>query len=265
MNDGARRAFARLDARQRHEGFVGRTNGVGAAHGAVEQRAVQRFVERLPAILVNAIDEEIGVKRGLADHGQHLAIARVHGNRHPTAMAVELLHHLLQLDVYGQLQTIARRGRAAAQLAHGMAASRGFHFLPASLAVQLLFVAFFSAQLADDFRAAIVGRVVRVINIFFFFLIDAPDIAHDMAGRLFERISSEQPRLDIYARKAIALGRKLGHFLVRQTRANGNGLKAFGVLHQPLELAPVTRCDLDNLAQSVNRLIKIRHLGSGDF
>ena len=128
--------------------------------------------------------------------------------------------------------------------------------------MQLLLVAFFGAQLANDLGAAIVGRVVGVINIFFFPLIDTTDIANDVAGRLLHRIGSEQTRLDIHARKAIALRRKLGDFLIRQTRTNGDGLKAFGVIHQPLELAPVTRSDLHDFGQTINRLVQILNLGA---
>ena len=257
MNDGARRALAGFYASQRHKGLIGRACRVGATQRAIEQGLVQRFVERLPALLIDAIDKQIRVKRRFADHGQQLAIARVHGNGHATAGAIQLFHHFLQLDIDGHHQTIARCGRPAAQLAHGMAACRGFHLLPAGLPVQLDLVAFFRTQLANHFRATIVGCVFRVFDIFFFALVDTPYIAHDVAGRLLQRIGAKQPGLDVHARKTIALGRKLGHFFIGQARANRNRFKAFGVINQSLKLAPVACRDLHHLGQGINSFFQV--------
>jgi hypothetical protein len=77
---------------------------------AVEQRLVDRLVELAPAVEVDAVDEQVGVEGGLGDEGQHLAVARVDGHQRAAAVAVELLHQVLQLDVDRQVQLVAGVG-----------------------------------------------------------------------------------------------------------------------------------------------------------
>ena len=55
------------------EGLVGRTDGIGAVQRAVDQRMVGRLVQHAPVVHVDAVDEEIGIERGLRHEGQHLA------------------------------------------------------------------------------------------------------------------------------------------------------------------------------------------------
>src|SRR3712207_7794486 len=54
---------------------------IGAAQRAIEQRLVDRFVQRLPVLGVDAVDEQVGVEGGLGDEGQHLAGLRVDHHR----------------------------------------------------------------------------------------------------------------------------------------------------------------------------------------
>ena len=66
-------ALAQFQRGQADEGLVGRTDGIGAVQRAVDQRMVGRLVQHAPVVHVDAVDEEIGIERGLRHEGQHLA------------------------------------------------------------------------------------------------------------------------------------------------------------------------------------------------
>ena len=232
---------------QGHEWFVGRARRVGAAQCTVKQRPVGRLVEHLPVFLVYAFDKQIGVKRGLADKGQHVAVFRVQGHQRTTALAKHLLHQVLQLDVDGQNHRIARRGLAAGEPAHRPPARRGLDMLHAGDAMQLALKALLHAEFADVLGAAVVGLVVVVFDFFFFALVDTPDIANHMAGQFTIRVVAKQTRLDLHARKAKPLGGKACHFDVGEAVANGQRLKGFGLVEQLFKAAPVARRDLQHL------------------
>ena len=127
IDHGGGRAFAGLQGGQRHERLVGGARRVAAAQRPVEQRLVQRLIEAFPALRVDAVDKQVGVERGLADKSQYLPGLGVEGHQRAPALAKHLLHHALQLDVDGQHDGVAGCGRAAGQLARGVAAGRGFH------------------------------------------------------------------------------------------------------------------------------------------
>ena len=146
-----------------------------------------------------------------------------------------------------------------------MSAGRGFHFLPAGLAVEVGFVALLHAQLADDVGATVVGGVVGVFQRLFLALVDAAYVADDMAGRVLHGIGAEQPRLDVHAREAVALRGKARDLVIGQARADGQGVEAAGVIHQALELAPVARRDLDDLGQAVDGLFKVARARGHDL
>ena len=199
-----RRALAGVQRRHRHEGLVGRARRVGAAQRAVQQRLVDAFVELAPALDVDAVDEQVGVEGGLADEGQHLAVARVDGHQRAAALAEQLFDQRLQADVDGQHQRVARRRRVAPQPAHRTAAGAGLDFFEAGAAVQLALVALLEAELADVLGALVVGLVV-VVPVFhrlLLGLVDAADVAQQVAAHLAQRVAAEQPRLDLHARES---------------------------------------------------------------
>ena len=203
-----------------HEGLVGRAGRVGAAQRAVQQWLVERLVERLPALGIDAVYKQIGVKRGLADKRQHVAGARVERHQRAAPVAEHVFNQLLQANVERQHDGVAGRRGAGREVAHGPAAGRGLDLLDAGVAVQLLLKALLNAQLADVVGAPVVALVVAGLNDFFFCLVDAADVANHMAAQLAVRIAAEKPRLDVNAGKTKALGRKTCHFLVGQSRAN---------------------------------------------
>jgi hypothetical protein len=202
LDHRARRTLAGLQRRQRHEGLVGGARWVSATQGTVEQRLVDRLVEHLPALAVDAIHEQVGVEGGLADKGQHLAGAGVQRNQRATALAKQVFHQLLQLDVDRQHHGVARGGGVLCQLAHRAAAGRRLHLLDTGGAMQLLLER--SAPrpacrctrcpgswpvLVDFLEALLLGAV------------DASDVPDDMTGQFAPGIVAEQPGLDLDAGK----------------------------------------------------------------
>ena len=87
---------------QGHERFVGGAWWVGASQGTVEQGLVGRVVEGAPVVHIDAIHEQVGVKGGLADKGQHVAVARINRHQCATAIAEHVFHQFLQTHIDGQ-------------------------------------------------------------------------------------------------------------------------------------------------------------------
>ena len=107
------RSLVGLQGSQSHEGLVGRTRRVGPAQCAVEQRFVGREVELLPVLHVNTVYKHIGVECGFAHKRQHLAAARVQGNKRTASLPVHLLHQMLQLDIQREHHGVSGRGGVA--------------------------------------------------------------------------------------------------------------------------------------------------------
>ena len=128
--------------------------------------------------------------------------------------------------------------------------------------MQLFFVALLNAQLANHLGAPVVGIVIAVFQRLLFALVDAADIAHHMARHIFQRVIAEKAGLDIHPGKAPALRGKARHFLIAQAAAQRNRFKALGVVHQPLELAPVAGGDFHQLRQLLDGGFQILHLGA---
>ena len=228
VDDGRGLAGTRLQGRQCHEGLVGGAGRVGAAQRTVEQRLVDRLVQCLPVLDVDALDKEIGVEGGLGDKGQHLAIARVDGHQGATALAEHRLDQVLQLDVDGQHHRVARRGGLVGQRPHRAPPGRGLDPLEAGDAMQLTFIALLGPQLADVFGTPVVGLLLigPVVHDLLFPLVDATDVADHMAGRLTVGILPKEAGPDVHAGKPVALHGKAGHLFVREAGAQGQRIKA---------------------------------------
>ena len=265
IDHGAGRSLAGLQRGHGHKGLVGRTGRVGAAQRPVEQRLVDRIVQRLPALVVNAVHKQIRVKGRLADKGQHLPRAWIDGHQRAAPVPEHVLHQLLQLDVNAQHDRVARCGRAAGQLADSAPAGRGFHLLDPGDAVQLRLVTLLNTEFADVVGAAVIAFFVAFFNALFLALVDAADIAHHVATQLTIRVAAKQPGFDVHPGKAKALRRKTRHFFICQARANGQRLKALGVLTHFFKAPLVTRLNVNELRKRLNGGIYIGHLRRHDL
>ena len=113
--------------------------------------------------------------------------------------------------------------------------------------MQLSLKTLLHTQLADVVGATVVGLLIiwPVFHRFFFSLIDAPDVADDVAGQLTIGVGAKQARLDLHAGKAITLGGELGHLFVRQAGADRQRVEISGLLHQFPETPPVACRDVN--------------------
>ncbi|EWS55907.1 hypothetical protein X551_01244 [Methylibium sp. T29] len=252
-----RRALAGFQRGDRHEGLEGRAGRVGAAQGAVQQGLVDRLVELLPALRIDAVDEQVGVEGRLADEGQHLAGARVDRDQRAAPVAEQLLDHRLQLDVDRQPHRVARRRRAGPQAPHRAARGAGLDLLEAGDAVQLGLVLLLDAELADVVGALVVGRIVGLVDRVLLGLVDAADVAQHMAAELAIGVVAEQPRLDVDPGEAETLRGETRHLLVAELGADRQGLEALGVVHHALEAATVARRDVDHFLQRIDGALQV--------
>ena len=170
---------------------------------------------------------------------------------------------MLQLDIQREHHGVARRGGVARQPPHRAPASRGLHLLHAGYAVELVLITLLHAELAYVLRAAVIGRVIPLLNRLFFGLVDAPDVADHMAGQFTVGIAAKQARLDFHAWEAEPLCRKAGHLRFGQAATDRQGLKTAGLFHQLFESAPVTRADIHQGGQGLYRLLQIGGFGGG--
>ncbi len=259
------RALVQLQRAERHEWLVGGAGRIGAAQRAVEQRLVDGLVERLPVLRIDAFHEQVRIEGGLRYQGEHLTVARVDRHQRAAAVAEHVLHQLLQLDVERQHHGVARRGRMAREAPHRVAAGRGLHALHAGLAVQSGLLALLDAELADMVGAAVVGRVVGILDALLLALVDAADVADGVAADVAQRVVAEEPGLDVHAREAVALRGEARDLLVRQARADRQRLEAARLLHEPLEPAPVAGVDLHDLGEFVDRVLQAIDLRGRDL
>ena len=133
--------------------------------------------------------------------------------------------------------------------------------------MQLAFIALLQPQLADVLGAAVVGNILvfPVLHGLLLGLIDAADITQQMAADFTQGIVTEQPRLDVDAREAIALGCEARHFGVAQLGADRERLEAAALFHQAFQATPVARRDVHDLGQGVDGRFQLGHLGGCDL
>ncbi len=194
--------------------FVGRARRKGTAQNAVEHGAVGRVVQRVPVGLIDAVDEQIGIEGGHGDEAQHFAISRIDGHASPAPLAVEVFDELLQADVRPEHQILSGRGGHGLDLAHRPPHGIDLNFLIAGDAMQLRLVSLLHAQLADMVGAEVVAGVVTVVDALLLGLVDAADIAQQMAAQSAQRIVAKQPCPHIHTRKAKALRHEASHLII---------------------------------------------------
>ncbi len=223
--------------------FVSRARRKGAAQHAVEQRPVGRGVERVPVDLIDAVDEQIGIEGGHGDEAQHFTVARIDGHASPAPLAIEVFDELLQADIDSEHQILSGRGRHGLDLAHRPPHGIDLDFLIAGDAVQLRLVSLLHAQLADMVGAEVVAGVVTVVDALLLGLVDAADIAQQMATQRAQRIVAKQPCPHIHARKTKALRHEASHLIIAELVENRQRLKAPRLPQQIVEAPLVERRD----------------------
>ena len=260
INGGGRIARPRFKGRQGHEWFVGGTRRIRATQGAIEQGLVNRFIERCPVFLINAVNEQVAIESGFAHHRKNLPVAWIHGHQGATPVPEQVFHQLLQPDVDGQRDIASRNGRLAGQPAHHLTGGSDFQLFAARNTMQLGFITLLNAKLADMGGSAVVECIVAFFQRAFFFRVDAPDIANHMTGQVGKGVAAIQPGIDFNAGEFMAPRGQPGNFLVAETVAQGDGLIVLAVLAQAVETPPICIADGNDGGQCINGGLHIGYL-----
>ncbi len=255
-----RRALAERQCGERHERLERRSRRIGAAQWPIQQRLVDRRVQRIPVLWIDPFDEQVRVVARFADEREHLARIRIERHQRAALFAERVLGDFLQLDVERKLEIVAGGRRRARHDAHGPAARVNFHFLEAGGPVQLAFVRQLDADLADVVGALVVRRFVALFDAVDVGFVDPADVADHMRGQLAVRILAEQPRLDLDPGEAIAVDREPRDFLVGQPRAQRHALEILRFVEELAETLAVAGSDLDQRRQLLDRILEVLHL-----
>ena len=175
---------AGFQAGQRHDRLERRARRLLRLNGAVQQRVVRVVGDFLPVLGLDADGEFVGIEGRPADHGQHLAGARIE-RHHRAVLAVHgQLGHGLQIQIDGELQILAGHGRLVLQhLAH-LAAIVHHHLALAVHAHQRVVVLALDAELADHGPGIVLGEL-RIVQ---FLLADFTGVADDVRHHAVLRI-----------------------------------------------------------------------------
>ena len=131
--------------------------------------------------------------------------------------------------------------------------------------MQLALVGKLEPDLADVIRALVVRGFVPFVDALDVAVVDPADVADDVRRDLAERILTEQSRLDLHARKAVAVDGEARHLLVGQARAQGQALEVLRLFQQAAESLAVAQLDVDELRELVDRLVEVFYAGGRDL
>ena len=150
-------------------------------------------------------------------------------NRHHRAFAVtqRVFGDALQFDVDRQREIVARHRRSARQGAHRAPTGIDLDLLEAGDTVQFFFVALLDANFADMLRAFVVRRDPGSVEFLKIVFADPANVADHVRAQLAERILAKQPRLDVHAGEAPAVGGKARDLFVGQAGADRQRIKIF--------------------------------------
>ena len=169
-----------------HEDLEGRPGRELRLDGLVHQRVVGVSDELVPVGAVDADGKGVGIEAGTRDHGENLAIARVHGHDGAVAVAECQFGGALQVVVNGQSQVLAGDGVLDSEVADLAAVAVDNHFAGTVLAAQQLVVGLLDAGLAHHVAGLVVGKA-RIVQIVFAHL---AHVADQVRGKAVARIKA---------------------------------------------------------------------------
>ena len=153
-------------AGQRHKRLESRTRRLLRLNGAVQQRMVGIIGDLFPILRLDAHRKLIGIEGGPADHGQHLAGARIERHHGPVAAIHGQLGHGLQIQVDRELNVFAGNGRLVADNLPYLAAIVHHHLPLAVHAHERIVVLALDAEFADHIALTVFGELGRVQFLF---------------------------------------------------------------------------------------------------
>ncbi len=206
----------------------------------------------------DAVDEQIGVVAGQADHAQDLAGARVHRDGRPFVLAEGGHHRALQVGVYRQAQIRTRLRRDPADGADGTPLHVGFDLLVTDLPAQILLVVALQPGFAHVGERSIALAQHRQV-----FFVDPAHIADDVREQRAVGITPGQIRLQLHTGEAPALHRKASHLFIAHAQLERHRQEAAARAALAVEALQILRRDRDHLAQRVQHGVHVGDLVGG--
>lgn len=126
-------------------------------------------------------------------------------------------------------------------------------------------VAPLESGLSDVVGATVIPELAVGLELVEVLLIEAADMSHDVRKEFALRVLTEQARLQVHARKAIAVRGKPRDLVVRKTRADRQAFEVLAFVEQFLETPPVLGSDFDEGRKLVDQRLKILHFTRRDL
>ena len=243
-------AHAAVEPCQRQQRLERGARRHAAQHQAVEQRPRGIAGQALVVGVGDAVDEQVGVERGQAHHGQHLAGARVERDRRALLPAEGRHHRALQVQVDAQAQVGAGLGRHHADAAQRATLDVGLHLLVADPPAQLLVVGALQAGAPGLREQHLVAPVALHVA-----LVGATDIADHVREQVAVQVAAGEVGHDLHAGKTPAVDREPRHLFVAHALLEGDRAEPAHALARAVEARDLL------LAQAHHRRQAFKHRG----
>ena len=151
-----------LERRRGHDDLEGRAGRILALHGAGVERMARMLGQLAPALRLDAAGELVGIEGGTADHGQHVAVARIERDDRAGFVAERRLGRLLQVEVDAQHQRVAGDRLFLVEHAQLAAERVDLDLLAAVHAAQVRLPRLLEPRLADHVAGAVAAVAVEL-------------------------------------------------------------------------------------------------------
>ncbi len=248
-------------AGQADEGFEGRSRGILAVDGPVEEWPVRGITECGIALVIDAGHEEIGIEARQADIDEDIAILRVDGDDGAGMVTHGLGREALQMAVDRQIEVFAGHGRYPLEGPDRSPERIGLDVFEADLAMQAGLVVSLDTRLADEACRA----VVRGIEAAELADVDASDITQTVGQQWAEWIVTDEASADLDARQLVEVDgepRDLGIVEVIAQRDGIEGPLAMSLTLEPFEVG-IT--EPHEFAESHERCVEVVDLLGNEF
>ena len=106
-------ALAVGEGSERHKGLEGGARRIGAGQCAVDHWTVDRLVEILPVLRVDAVDKQVGIETWFRYESEHAAVGRVNCHQRAAKITEGAINRFLQTGIEVEHDVVARHRRRA--------------------------------------------------------------------------------------------------------------------------------------------------------
>ena len=244
--------------REPHERLDGRPGRILSIDRPIEERAVGGALQSTIGFGIDSTGEQVGIDSRAARHREHRTGHGVEGDDRPVLITEGRLGRALQSRVHGQVQVPAGNRIVTFQHPEDSSLGIGLDPLVSGLAVQPVFEGRLDTRLADVGRPSIIGLVDTIEIV----LVDAADIADEMAAERSERVAPGQARNDVDSGESVPVDCEPGNLTIFQTQTERDLLEMALAGERDEERLFVLIANLDDLAQIRDQGVDVLdHLG----